>query len=347
MTVPLQQILDTLRVVSLPMATRFRGVDTREVALLRGPEGWAEFSPFLEYPDTEAATWLAAAIDFAFVPQPAALRNTIGVNATAPAVAPEAVPAVLARFGACRTAKVKVAEAGQVLADDIARVHAVRDALGPEGRIRVDANGAWNLDEAERAVHALAEFDLEYVEQPCATLDELVELRRRIRYLDIPIAADESVRKSADPGLVARAGAADILVIKVQPLGGIRAALNIVATARMPAVVSSALESSVGLAMGIALAAALPQPEGTDAARYDGTPYDGTPYDFDSGLGTAALLAADVCSPALLPNAGQLPVTRPNPDPALLDTHAASPERTTWWQDRIRRCYPLLRAQTR
>src|SRR5690606_35806306 len=159
--------------------------------------------------------------------------------ATVPAVDPERVPTVLARYDGCRTAKVKVAERGQVLADDVARVRAAREVLGPEGRIRVDANAAWSIDEAERAVHALAEFDLEYVEQPCATVPELAELRTRVKHMGIPIAADESVRRAADPIAVARAGAADLLVIKAQPLGGIRRALRIVAEAGLPAVVSS------------------------------------------------------------------------------------------------------------
>jgi O-succinylbenzoate synthase len=235
-----------------------------------------------------------------------------------------AVAAELARFDGCRTAKVKVAEAGQRLADDVARVRAVREAMGPEGRIRVDANGGWNLDEAEHAIHALAEFDLEYVEQPCASVDELAELHRRVKYLGIPIAADESVRKAADPLAVARAGAADILVIKAQPLGGVRRALEIVADAGLPAVVSSALDTSVGLAMGAALAAALPDLE------------------YDCGLGTAALLAADVVSPALTPLAGSLSVARVTPDAALLQQHAASDDRQEWWRARIARCHSEL-----
>jgi len=321
----LDEVLARLRVVALPMATRFRGVDHREAALIEGPEGWAEFSPFLEYDDAEAATWLAAAIDFAWHPQPAARRARIPVNATVPAVPAERVPEILARFDGCRTAKVKVAERGQTLADDVARVRAVRRAMGPEGRIRVDANAAWNVDEAEHAAHALAEFDLEYIEQPCATIDELAEIRARLRDWDIPIAADESVRKADDPLAVARAGAADILVVKAQPLGGVRRALAIVAEAGLPAVVSSALDTSIGLAQGAALAAALPDLE------------------YDCGLGTAALLAADVTARRLAPEGGEIPVRRVAPDPALLDAHAAAPDRVAWWRDRITRCYDALR----
>lgn len=322
---PLAEILDTAHVVALPLATRFRGIDVREALLFEGPEGWAEFSPFAEYGDAEASTWLAAAIEDSRMPRPAARRDLIGVNATVPAVVATSVPSVLARFDGCRTAKVKVAEPGQVLADDVARVRAVREAMGPEGRVRIDANGAWNVDEAEHAVHALAEFDLEYVEQPCASVEELAELRRRVKYMGIPIAADESVRKAADPLAVARAGAADLLVIKAQPLGGVRRALEIVAEAGLPAIVSSALDTSVGLSMGVALAAALPE------------------LDYDCGLGTASLFTADVVDPPLTPRAGALVVGRVTPDPALLAAHAASADRRQWWLDRLARCYEVLR----
>lgn len=324
---PLAELLASAHVVALPLATRFRGVDVREAVVFEGPEGWTEFSPFTEYDDHEAATWLLAAIDFGWMPQPAPVRWEVPVNATVPAVDAASVPAVLARFDGCRTAKVKVAEPGQRLADDIARVAAVRAAMGPEGRVRVDANGAWNVDEAERALHALAEYDLEYVEQPCETTEELAELRRRVKYMDIPIAADESVRKAADPLAVSRAGAADLIVVKAQPLGGVRRALEIVAEAGLPAVVSSALDTSIGLSMGVALAAALPA------------------LDYDCGLGTASLFTADVAGPALTPVSGMLPVGRVTPDPALLDAHAASAERRDWWLDRIARCHALLAAR--
>ncbi len=320
----LDDILSTARMVALPLATRFRGVDTREAVLFEGPEGWTEFSPFTEYDDHEASVWLAAAIDFGWMSQPAARRSEIPVNATVPAVPAASVPAVLARFDGCRTAKVKVAEPGQRLADDVARVRAVREALGVEGRIRIDANGAWNVDEAEHAIHALAEFDLEYAEQPCASVDELAELRRRVKYMGIPIAADESVRKAADPVAVARAGAADLLVIKAQPLGGVSRAIAIVAEAGLPAIVSSALDTSVGLSMGVALAAALPQ------------------LDYDCGLGTAALFTTDVAIPALIPRSGALPVGRVTPDAARLDELAVTSDREEWWRARIARCYALL-----
>ena len=322
----LSDLRATARVVSLPPVTRFRGIDAREALLLEGPQGWTEFSPFVEYDDAEAAAWLTAAIDFGWHPQPAPVRDAVAVNATVPAVAPASVPAVLARFDGCRTAKVKVAERGQTLADDVARVRAVRAAMGPEGRIRLDANGGWNVDEAEHAVHALAEFDLEYLEQPCASVPELADLRERIADWDIPIAADESVRKADDPDAVARAGAADLVVVKAQPLGGVGAALEIVGAAGLPAVVSSALDTSIGLSMGVALAAALPD----------------LPY--DCGLGTASLLAADVVAAPLQPAGGSLPVGRVEADAGLLAQHAASAERRDWWLDRLERCHAILAA---
>lgn len=306
------------------MTTRFRGITIREAVLFEGPEGWTEFSPFVEYDDAEAASWLRAAIDFGWRTTPTSHRDRIPVNATMPAVPARDVDAVLARYPGARTAKVKVAEPGQTLADDVARVRAVREALGPEGRVRVDANALWNVDEAEHAIHALAPFDLEYVEQPCATVDELVELRRRIHYMGIPIAADESVRKASDPLAVAKAGAADLLVVKAQPLGGVHAAQRIVAESGLPAVVSSAIDTSVGIAMGAYLAAALPELE------------------FDCGLGTAAMFVNDVTEEPLRPENGSIPVVRPTVSTNRVDALRADADRTEWWLDRVRRCHRIV-----
>jgi O-succinylbenzoate synthase len=320
----LHDVLATARVVDLPLVTRFRGLTSREAVLIQGPAGWSEFSPFVEYADDEAAAWLGAALEFGWQETPASRRELIPVNATVPAIDAAEVPALLARFPGCRTAKVKVADPGNTLAEDVARVRAVRAALGPEGRIRIDANGLWNVDEAEHAIHAMAEFDLEYVEQPCASIDELAEIRRRTDYLDLPIAADESVRKQADPLLVSRSGAADLLVVKVQPLGGIQAVLAIQAETGLPLIVSSALDTSVGISMGAFLAAALPE------------------LDYDCGLATASLLAADVTHDPLLPVDGCIPVRRVVPDADLLERYAASDERRDWWLARITRVYALL-----
>lgn len=316
---PLNDVLGSLRVVALPMATKFRGTMLREAALFEGPEGWVEFSPFPEYDDAEAATWLASAIDDGWAPALPLLRDRIPVNATVPAVPASAVGEVLARFEGCRTAKVKVAEAGGRLADDVARVREVRSILGPDGRVRIDANAAWNLDEAEHAIRALESYDLEYVEQPCATVEELAEIRRRIAPLGIPVAADESIRRASDPLAVARAGAADIIVIKAQPLGGIRRALDIVAQAGLPAVVSSALDTAVGLSLGARLAASLPT------------------LDYDCGLGTSSLFVTDVADAS--PREGSIGTNRVVPYTA---SHRADGEREDWWRARLERCYRTL-----
>jgi O-succinylbenzoate synthase len=304
-----------MRVFSIPMTTRFRGITVREGALLEGAAGWGEWSPFTEYSPEVAEPWLRCAEEAAAGDWPEAVRQSVPVNATVPVVAPEVAHAIVLRSG-CATAKVKVADPGTTLADDLARVEAVRDALGPSGRLRVDANGAWDVDTAVAAIAALdrAAGGLEYVEQPCATVEELAACRRRVA---VPIAADESIRRAEDPYRVRDLEAADVAVLKVQPLGGVRACLRIAEDIGMPVVVSSALETSVGLAAGVALAAALPR------------------LDHASGLATRSLLTADVTDASLVPVNGALPVGVPPVVPALLDAVAASPDRVAWWEDRL------------
>lgn len=321
------ELLADVRVVALPLKATFRGVTVRETALVRGPHGWAEFAPFVEYDDVEAAEWLRATIEQGWGTEaavPDRVRDSIAINATLPAVPVEHVAGILDLFGPCRTVKIKVAEPGQTLADDVARVGAARAYLGPAGRIRLDANGAWNVDEAEHAFRALERFDLEYVEQPCATIPELVELREKTHRMGIPIAADESVRKAADPLAVARSGAADILVIKCAPLGGVSAALAIINQTGLPVVVSSALESSVGLAAGLDLASRIPE------------------LQFDCGLATASLLAADVTREPLVATQGSIEVRDVVVDEELCDQHAVNPERREWWLQRITRVHAEL-----
>ncbi|HLI41499.1 MAG TPA: o-succinylbenzoate synthase [Streptosporangiaceae bacterium] len=292
----LGDLLGSLRAFAIPMRARFRGITVRRGALIRGPAGWGEFSPFAEYGPRESARWLASAIESATVPWPEPVRDRIPVNVTVPAVGPDRAREIVAASG-CRTAKVKVAEPGQDGAADVERVAAVREALGPAGRIRVDANGGWDVPTAVRMLRALDRYCLEYAEQPCATLEELARLRRLV---DIPVAADESVRKAGDPLRVRAAGAADIVVVKVAPLGGVRPALRIAEACGLPAVVSSAVDSSAGLAAGVALAAALPE----------------LPY--ACGLATMSLLAGDVTADPLTERGGELPVRRPEVDPAEL-----------------------------
>jgi O-succinylbenzoate synthase len=289
-------LLPTLRAFAIPMPTRFRGTTLREGALLRGPAGWGEFSPFPDYGPRECARWLACALEAAAEGWPAPLRDRIPVNVTVPAVGAEQAHAIVSRSG-CRTAKVKVAEPGQPASADIDRVEAVRDAIGPDGKVRVDANAGWSVAEAARMLTALAPFELEYAEQPCATLEDLAALRKIV---DVPLAADESIRRAEDPLKVRAAGAADIVVLKAQPLGGVRSALQIAAACGLPVVVSSAVESSVGLAAGLALAAALPE------------------LGHACGLATMSLLAGDVTAAPLAEAGGSLPVRAAAVDEAAL-----------------------------
>ncbi len=299
-----------------PLTDRFRNLDVRAGVLLRGPAGWGEFSPFWDYSDGECVPWLRAAVEAATLGFPEPIRARVPVNATVPAVGPERAARIVAASG-CATVKVKVAQAGQSLAEDLSRVAAVRDALGQTGAIRVDANGAWAVDEAVAALPRLdrAAGGLEYAEQPCAAVRELAAVRRAVA---VPIAADESIRRASDPHAVVRAEAADVIVLKVQPLGGVRACLALAGELGLPITVSSALESSVGIAAGVALAAALPH---TNAA----------------GLATVALLRHDVTSTPLLPVEGSLPVGRVVPDAATI----ASPEVERAWRDRLDRVAAL------
>lgn len=288
------------RPFAIPLRTRFRGVTERAGVLVRGPAGWGEFSPFPDYPPAVAARWLAAAREATTTAWPPPVRDRVAVNVTVPAVAPADAFALVAASG-CSTAKVKVAERGQAPAADLDRVEAVRDALGPHGRLRVDANGAWGVDTAATMLRALDRFDLEYAEQPVATLAELAALRGRV---DVRLAVDEAVRTAPDPRRVSGLEPADVVVVKVQPLGGawpaLRVAEAVAATHGTAVVVSSAVETSVGLAAGLALAAALPE------------------LPFACGLGTATMLAGDVVADPLVPVDGHLTVRRPAVDAAAL-----------------------------
>lgn len=320
MDLGLRDLLHDAVPFALPLARRFRGVEVREGLLIRGPSGWGEFAPFDDYSPSGAARWLAAAAEAAFGSWPEPVRESVPVNAIIPAVS-AADAAVLAREAVlahgCDTLKVKVAQAGEVLADDEARVASVRAAadaaLQPTGRrarLRIDANAAWDVEAAVRALSRLSAYGLEYVEQPCASVEEIAEVRRRV---DVPVALDESVRRG-EAGLEI----ADVLIVKVPPLGGVRAAMDLVGWMDRRVVVSGALDTSVGLAAGIALAAALPHEPPA------------------CGLGTGILLAADVVSEPMVPRDGRLPVGRVAPDlDALMAARARlSDDRARWWRQR-------------
>lgn len=302
-------------VVALPMRTRFRGITTRETMLFRGPAGWGEFGPFVEYDDAESAAWLAAGIEAAYLGPPPQARDTVPVNATVPAVPAAEVAAILARYPGATTAKVKVAEPGQSLDDDVARVAAAREVVA---QVRIDANANWSVAEAITAIRAIG--DVEYAEQPCATVDELAQVRRAV---NVPIAADESIRKAADPLRVVAADAADIAIVKVAPLGGMRALLALSEEIGLPVVVSSALDSAIGMAGGVAVAAALPR------------------LDHACGLGTGTLFTDDVAE-SFVPERGVVTPRWFGPEVALDRVYAANPARTDWWHDRLRRCHHYL-----
>jgi O-succinylbenzoate synthase len=302
--------------VGLPLRVPFRGLTRRDVLLLPGAAGWGEFGPFAEYDADTSRPWWLAAHEAAVMGWPSAVRRSIPINATVPAVPADQVGAVLALWPGVQTAKVKVAAQGQQPADDLERLAAVRDVLGRHGRVRIDVNAAWDLDTALALLprYERAAGGLEYVEQPCAEVADLAALRRR---LDVPVAADESVRLAADPTHVARAHAADVVVLKAAPLGGVRAGLALAERVALPVVVSSALDSSVGLAAGVALAAALPE----------------LPY--ACGLGTAALLADDVSDDPLLPVDGAVEVRAVSVSPARLARLALPGPHATAWRRRL------------
>jgi O-succinylbenzoate synthase len=299
---------------SIGLKNKFRGITVREGMLFEGPAGWAEWSPFLDYDDAACVSWLRAAREAAVDGWPAPVRDVVPVNCTVPAIGPVKA-AELVKASGCRTAKVKVAEPGQTLADDLERVEAVRDAIGT-GQVRIDANGNWSVDEALHALRELDRFDLEYVEQPCASVEDLAAVRRRT---SVPVAADESIRRAEDPLLVKKLEAADIAVLKVQPIGGVRACLDIAEQISLPVVVSSALETSIGIAAGLALAAALPE----------------LPY--ACGLATVSMFTQEVVTDPLLPVDGLLPVKRLQPDPVLLAAARADESRTAVWEERMTR----------
>ena len=306
-----QQLLNTLRVIALPMKTKFRGITVREVALIKGPHGWGEFSPFLEYDDAESASWLASAIEAATTPKPKLYRTSVAINGTIPALnEPADLKRVVDSFPGVSSFKVKV---GNDLAEDLARVNVIRN-LQPQAKIRIDVNGLWSVGQAEAFLSAVG--DIEYVEQPCATIEELRELKSRT---SVKIVGDEVLRKAADPFAIDFTGAIDYLMLKVQPLGGIKRAHALAEHHNLPVVVSSALESAIGINYGLTLAASFET------------------MNFNCGLGTGSLLAADVAHLPIVD--GKIEITEFEPQLAGLDVAS---DRFEWWKNRIMRTAELL-----
>jgi O-succinylbenzoate synthase len=309
----LDSILESLKVVALPTKTDFRSVKEREVALIEGPKGWGEFSPFVEYEPSECVPWLVSAVEATTLPPPKMLRTKIEVNATMPAInGRENIAEVLSWFPGCETIKIKV---GADIREDLARIVAVCD-LAPTAKIRIDVNGSWTVGKAIQAIYAIHDIcELEYVEQPCGSLDELRELKRRVAF-PIVIAGDEVVRKALDPMTVNLQDAIDVLLLKVAPLGGIRKSMEIAAHHGKPVVVSSALDSAVGISYGLRLAAALPN------------------MHYACGLGTGQLLSADIASIPI--DRGMMAVESVVPSLELIEKYSISPDRLNWWRTRVR-----------
>ena len=313
-----EKLFQSMRVIALPTKTNFRGIKVREVALFQGEQGWGEFSPFLEYSPQECGPWLASAIEAATKPRPKFYRSSISVNATMPALNDKnQIEAVLNSFPGCNVVKVKV---GDNLQEDLDRISHIK-SLQPEIRLRVDVNGNWSVDQAVEALSQITRNfgALEYVEQPCATLEELRALKGKLS-IDIPIVVDEIIRKARDPFEVDLTGCADILMLKVQPLGGIERSLKIASHHGLPVVVSSALESAVGISYGLELAAAIED------------------LDFSCGLATGALLESDVSQIPVIGGFMSLSEFEPHFEPYLV-----SPERHQWWEDRVMRTWNVIR----
>ena len=313
----IDQLLASMQVVALPLKSKFRGINVREVALFEGPAGWGEFAPFLEYDDAESSTWLLSAIDAATNPAPMAYRGFIKVNATLPAINnAKEIEELLQSFTGCDTVKIKV---GENLGEDIVRVARVR-ALLPKAKLRLDVNGAWSVDQALINLYEIYEEvgPLEYIEQPCATLAELRQLKEKL-VIDFKITGDEVIRKAKDPFAIDLQGAVDVLMLKAAPLGGITRAREIGAHHKLPMVVSSALDSAVGIGYGLQLAASLPSLE------------------YACGLATGQLLSADVAAVPL--ENGELAVRAISPDADLLAKYAVPVERLNWWKERTKRAF--------
>lgn len=323
----LNDLVATAKVVSIPLRTKFRGLTERELLVFEGPNGWSEWAPFTEYEDEEAATWLQAAIEWGFENLPEPVRKQVPVNAILPAVPTEEVAKVLGRAGKFSTVKIKVADPKQTAADDLARILEVKH-LFPDAKLRLDANGGYTVAQALELIAELENnsLDLEFFEQPVATIAELAELRIEIskRGQKTLVAADESVRRASDPLAVELAGAADLLVLKSAPLGGIASALAVANSSKLNICASSAMQSSIGLAAELHFAACLPE------------------VNYDAGLGTGYLFGGDLTADRLIPENGILELRRPEINTSSLEILKAEDHRYDWWIARLERCSKIL-----
>jgi o-succinylbenzoate synthase len=323
----LNDLVSTAKVVSIPLRTKFRGLTERELLVFEGPNGWSEWAAFTEYQDEEAATWLQAAIEWGFEQVPEPIRKQVPVNAILPAVPTNEVAKVLDRAGKFSTVKIKVADPKQSVADDLARILEVRN-LFADIKLRLDANGGYAVSQALELIAELASnsIEIEFFEQPVATIAELAELRVEIakRGVKVKIAADESVRRSSDPLAVELAGAADLLVLKSAPLGGINSALAVAKSSKLEICASSAMQSSIGLAAELHFASCLPE------------------LNYDAGLGTGYLFGGDLTADRLIPENGILELRRPEINTSSLEILKAEDHRYDWWIARLERCSKIL-----
>ena len=303
-----------LQVVSIPVKANFRGINFREVALFEGPAGWSEFSPFIEYSNKESSTWLKAAIEGATKEPPKPIRDQVEINATLPNVKVSEVKELLAGFNGCNTIKIKI---NDFETDQALLIECLKEI--PKAKFRLDVNGGWALEEAianvqsyEKAFGSL----IEYIEQPCTDFADLNSLRNST---GIKIAVDESIRKYLAGDLTKIKEVADIAIIKLAPTGGIDAALEVIEKIGLPVVISSALDSSVGISHGLSLAEAVPNLYGA------------------CGLGTVCLLEGDVTSNPLMPINGIIKNRKVIPD--RIEEFKAESGRQKWWQDRANAVY--------
>ena len=322
MSLTLEEALASLRVLALPMRTTFRSLDIRETALFKGENGWGEFAPFVEYSDQESLPWLESAIEAADKALSPALRESIPINATVPASNDEAeIEQILSWYSGVDTVKIKV---GTGIKEDLARIAVVRKHL-PKSKIRIDVNGSWSVKEALFNINVIYEVTgdlLEYVEQPVSSLSELKQLKEGMS-VDLKIAGDEVLRKAEDPFAINLDGAIDVLMLKVSPLGGIKRALELASHHQLPVVISSALESAVGISYGLALAARVPN------------------LDYACGLGTSALFNQDISDIPILN--GAMKATNYPIDLERIERFELKGERLEWWRNRISRVWSLRR----